>query len=219
MNKFKITFLIVWFLLLLLAPITVFENTSITSLTKSPPVFLNIIQRIIGLLAFTLLFVQIILGSFMSRLVDKLGGWVFSFHIFQGILIYILIILHPSIFVVFNYFVKGGIDPFYVFTDICLLCNNSKEFFYSLGRISFWLITVSVLAGLFRTATPWLRTNWKKLHVLNYVSFILIYLHSIGEGTDIGTPPFTFFHGPAMIIVSIIILSKLIKFVKSILKH
>lgn len=214
MNKYKITFLIIWILLLSLAPITVFSNTSIPLIMKNPTVMLNMIQRIVGLLAFTLLFIQIILGAFMPRLVDKFGGWIFNFHVFQGILVYLLIFAHPAVFVVFNYFAHHNIDPFYVFTDICVLCSNKFELFYSLGRVSFWLITLSVFAGLFRTATPWLRVNWKKIHILNYLSFVLISLHSLFVGTDIGTFPFSFFHGPAMAIVAGVIIYKLFKFVK-----
>ncbi|HET7098945.1 MAG TPA: hypothetical protein VFI61_01775 [Patescibacteria group bacterium] len=213
--KNKIIFYTLWLLLLSLGPIVVFKNTpSVDLIMKNPTVMFNVVQRIVGLSAFTLLFVQIILGSFMTKLATRFGGWIFSFHIFEGILIYGLIILHPTLFVIFNYFAGHGIDPFYVFTEVCVLCRNRFELFYTLGRVSFWLISISVFAGLFRTATPWLRVNWKKLHVINFLSFILISIHSIGVGTDIGTFPFSFFHGPAIAIISGIIVYKLYKYFK-----
>ncbi len=205
---------IVWLVLVSLGPIAVFQNTSIALMVKNPTVMMNVLQRIFGLLAFTMLFVQIILGAFMFRLTEKFGGWIFKFHIFQGILIYFLIILHPLSMVLFKYFAHKGIDPFYVFTDICVLCSNKFELFFTLGRISFWLFTLSVFAGLFRTATPWLRNNWKKVHVLNYLSFILIALHSLFVGTDIGTFPFSWFHGPATVIIVGILIYKFVMYVK-----
>jgi len=199
-------------------PIAVFHNTSIFVLFKSPATVANIAQRILGLTAFTMLFIQILLGSFMPKLIDKFGGWIFSFHIFQGVLIYTLIFLHPLAMVFHKYFVHQGFDPFYVFTDICFLCQNSFELLYSLGKLAFWFITISVLAGLFRTATPWMRVNWRKLHLLNYVSFMLIAIHSFFLGTDIGTFPFSFIHMPAIIIITCLTVYKLSKYVWATLK-
>lgn len=216
-NKYKVIFFSVWILILALAPIAVLQNTPLSIAIKNQAALVNVLQRTIGLWAFTLLFFQIVLGSFMRRLTERFGGWIFSFHILEGILAYILIILHPTLFVLFRYMVGNGFDPFYVFIDFCLLCQRSYDLYYTLGRISFWLITISVFAGLFRTATPWLRVNWKKLHILNYLSFTLISLHSLGVGSDIGTFPFSWFHGPAMAIVACIIGYKIFTFAKPVI--
>jgi predicted ferric reductase len=201
--------------LLALAPVSVLQNTGINLILSKHVVLINVLQRIIGLWAFTLLFCQIILGFFMTRLVEKLGGWIYNFHVFEGITAYTLIILHPVFFMALNYFFGKGLDPFYIFTDFCVLCSTRLEFYYSLGRISFWLLTAGVFAGLFRTISPFLRFNWKKFHVLNYVAFFLIWLHSFWIGTDIGTFPFSIIHGPALVIVSVIAGFRLFKAVKA----
>jgi len=208
MNGKKLVFYLVWLGLLSLGPIAILKNTPLELLSDNRAVVVNFIQRILGLAAFTMLFVQIILGSFMQKWIEKLGPWVLNFHIREGLLAYVLVILHPLLFVLFNYFIYGVLDPFYVFVDICVLCKPPIEYFYSLGRLSFWLITAAVLAALFRTSTPFMRLHWKKFHALNYLTFLLIGIHSIGVGADVGTPPFSFFHGPALAVVLIIIVFK-----------
>lgn len=200
MNKNKLIFFTAWTILLLLAPVTIFQSSSINEAFKYPVLTTNFFQRLIGLWAFTLMFVQVVLGTFMGKLTERYGGWIYSFHIFEGILVYFLILLHPLLFVVFNYFVGTGVDPFYVFTQFCVVCRGKTEFYYTLGRVSFWLLTLSVAAAFFRTSTPFLRKYWKKFHIINFLSFVLIGFHSIGVGTDIGTLPFSLFHGPALAI-------------------
>ena len=189
----KTIFYLLWILLLSLGPITVIRNSTGFSI--------NFVQRIVGLLAFTLLFVQIILGSFMEKLIEKLGGWIFKFHVTEGVIAYLLILVHPLLFT---------FDPFYVFFGFS---SQGAEFYYSFGRSAFWLVTVAVIAGLLRTQ-PWLQNNWRKFHILNYVAFFLIWFHSFKVGTDIGTFPFSFFHGPALVIVSSIVLYRLFSYFK-----
>ena len=126
----------------------------------------------------------------MDRWIEKFGGWVFKFHTTQGAIIYALIFAHASLFVLFNYKAGGRIDPFYVFTDLCVLCSNKTEFFYNLGRIGFWLITLAVVAARLRTQ-PWLRAHWRKFHILNYLAFMVIALHGRFIGSDTLSSPFS----------------------------
>ncbi|KKQ91724.1 MAG: hypothetical protein UU16_C0014G0001 [Candidatus Woesebacteria bacterium GW2011_GWA2_40_7] len=213
--KNKIIFYIIWLGVLSLVPISLLANTPPVYVLRNSSTIANFVQRFLGLTAFTLLFFQIILGAFMEKWTNKLGGWIFRFHIIEGVIAYILIILHPISFMFFNYFLGRGLDPFYIFTGFCLLCPTRIDFFYTLGRVSFWLLNISVWAGLLRAATPYMRVNWRKFHILNYLVFVLIGIHSIGVGTDVGTPPFSFFHGPALITVGIIIIYKLFVFAKA----
>jgi len=214
MNKNKIIFYIIWLGVLSLVPISILANTSVSEALKNPATLTNFIQRFLGLTAFTLMFFQVILGSFMSYWTQKLGGWIFNFHILEGVTVYTLIILHPLTFMVFNYFIGHGFNPFFVLVDFCILCSNRIDFYYTLGRTAFWLLNITVWAGLLRVSTPFMRVNWRKFHILNYAVFLIVGLHSIGLGTDVGTPPFSFFHGPALVIVSLIIIYKLFNFFK-----
>jgi len=189
----KFIFFVVWAILLLLVPVTILQTTPLAFALKNHVTLTNLIQRFFGLAAFVLLFVQLILGAFMSRWIEKMGEWIFKFHLFEGVLIYFLVLLHPIFFMIFNHFAGSGWNPYAVFVNVCLLCKTPLDYYYTLGRISFWLLTVVVLASIFRKATPWLRANWRKLHVFNYVVFLLVGLHGFLTGTDFRIQPFYLF--------------------------
>lgn len=169
---------------------------------------MNLIQRALGLVAFTLLFWQIMLGAFMEKWTKKFGGWVFRFHIIEGVFIYLLVVLHPVFFMLYNYFYGRGFDPFYVFTQVCVLCRP-RELYYTLGRVSFWLVNIVIYTVIFRSATPYLRANWRKLHVINYVIFLLVGIHGFSSGTDFRVMPFFAFAVVAYLIVIYRIILKL----------
>ena len=188
----KILFYFVWFALLLIGPITIHKTTPIPMMLADSGLMISLIQRLTGLLAFTLLFIQIMLGSNMIKMTEKFGGWIFKFHLTQGALTYVLILIHPIFFVLLNFRIKGDLDPFYVFTDVCILCKNKAEFFYTFGRVGFWLTTTAVAAAALRVQ-PWFRVHWRKFHILNYFTFFLVGFHGLKVGTDFSSPPFVWF--------------------------
>lgn len=145
--------------------------------------FLNGFQRVFGVLALFLLFVQIVFGAYRPYLSKKMGSWVMSFHIWQGRLIYLFIFIHTFSLLTFNFFAKKGFDPFYVFVDFCLLCPTRQELFYSFGRIAFWLLNITVVTALLRN-TSWWRENWRYFHLLNYPLFFLVSSHAFFVGSD-----------------------------------
>ena len=205
----KFLFYLVWIIILSVGPITVIKNTPLELLSTNRIILVNFIQRILALTAFTMLFTQIVLGSFMHKWIEKLGAWVLRFHMWEGLTAYVLVILHPLMFFLFNYFIYRSRDIFYIFVDVCILCKPPIEYFYSLGRLSFWLLSLAIAAALLRTATPFLRLHWRKFHALNYLTFLLVWIHSLGVGSDIGARPFSFFHAPALIVVTAILVFKL----------
>jgi predicted ferric reductase len=200
-NTKKVIFYALWFILILVGPITVVKTTPLSLALASQSTLLNFLQRIVGTTAFAMLATQIMLGSFMKTWTEKLGAWVFKFHVFEGALAYSLIILHPLLFVLVNYTTKGAFDPFYVYTDLCVLCSNKREFFYNFGRVAFWLVTIAVTAAKFRTS-PYLRVHWRKFHVLNYLAFFAIAYHSWNVGTDTHMFPFVYLFWVALVLVT-----------------
>lgn len=191
--KYKLSFFIVWFTILLSGPLALLSVIKNLDFTQYTPQLINVFQRITGLIAFSLLFVQIILSTFMQKWIEKLGAWIFKFHIIEGVFVYGLIIVHPLLFVLFNLKASGVIDPFYVFTDFCLLCSRPIELYYTFGRVAFWLISLAVLARILRAETWW-KENWRKFQFLNYVAFFLVAGHAFFVGTDIDLVPFSYFY-------------------------
>ena len=198
--KAKIIFYLVWILTLLIVPLTILKLTPLGLAFSTSQLTLSFLQRLTGLLVFTLFFWQIILGAFMGKWIEKLGGWVFKFHVLEGAVIYSLVSLHPLLFVLFRFKSLGILDPFYVFTDVCVLCANKIEFLYTLGRVGFWLITLAVVVVELRIQ-PWLRIHWRKFHIFNYFAFLLIAVHARGVGTDTRFTPFVWFYWISITIV------------------
>ena len=131
-----------------------------------------------------------------------MGDWVFNFHVFEGRLIYFLAVLHPILFIFFNHFVGSGFDVYKAFVNICLLCKYPIDYYYTLGRLAFWLLTLAVMAAVFRNRAPWLIKHWRKMHVLNYVVFLLVGAHGFLLGTDFKVIPFYAFAVPASSIIA-----------------
>ncbi|MCH7730508.1 hypothetical protein IID21_03155 [Patescibacteria group bacterium] len=214
MKQKRLFFLILWLLILVPGPITVLKITPIARLTfEDVPLLLNFLLRIAGLLAFSMLFVQLILGAFMTRFTQKLGGWAFKFHVTHGAFLYSLILAHPILFVLFNFKAKGVLDPFYVFTQFCVICSERQEIWYTFGRISFWLISMAVLAAILRKESWW-RVHWRKFHLLNYVAFFLVAIHAWFSGTDVWVSPFVLVYWLSVGGVSATVIYKLYPFAK-----
>jgi DMSO/TMAO reductase YedYZ heme-binding membrane subunit len=131
-----------------------------------------LLLRITGILAFGLLVIQIILGAFKKKM----------FHHFLSIAIFILIVLHPLLYVLFLLKIKGVFNPFYVFSDLCLLCQGKLEFYLNFGRVAFWLMAFSLFVILFKNSSQFLKKYANKLHRLNYVAFYLLAVHALFLG-------------------------------------
>lgn len=170
---------------------------------------INLLQRITGLTAFVLLFIQIVLGSNMDFWRAKFGSIALKIHITNGLLAYFFILLHPTLMIAFRYFLYGKIDPYYVFTDFCVLCEKPYDYYINFGRLALLSVTIAVFAGLFRGANLWMRKNWRKLHILNYLAFYFVSIHSYNIGADSSTKLFIYTFWFFQIVVLCIILSKL----------
>lgn len=212
----KIIFFVFWVGLLVLSILTLIRVTPLSFALSTSARLTNYIQRALGLISFTLLFIQVLIGAFMPKLVDKLGSWIFKFHLFEGKLIYLLVLMHPIFFLLTNHFLGGKFDPYIAFINVCLLCKPVSEYYYTLGRISFWLLTIAVFAASFRSLNFWMKANWRKFHVLNYLVFLIIGAHGFLLGTDFRSQPFFAFALIAyVIILGIIILVELPRLFKN----
>lgn len=189
MRRNRAIFVGLWLILLSISPITVFQNTSLSDTLASPSVLANVLQRLFGLWAFTLIFVQIMIGAFLESLLKYFGGWILKFHITEGLFTYGLILFHPALFLLTVFLQTGKIDPLLLLPRL----TPAYEYFLTLGKISFVLVTISVLAAYFRNH-PFLERHWRKLHFLNYLIFILVASHSFNAGTDTQTKPFVFLY-------------------------
>ena len=203
----RIFWFFVWILILASGPVSVLRNTPLSLAFGGSLILINIFQRLTGLLAFSLLFAQIMLGSFMGKWVQILGARAFKFHVTEGLVTYGFILVHPLMQVLIDFELRGVLGAFMTFLP-------GRDIFLNLGKISLLLLTVGVFAAYFRTK-PFFRRHWLKFHILNYVAFSLIAVHSWYLGTDIKTPPFVWVYWTAVFAVSFSVIYRLaLPFVK-----
>ena len=189
------SFWVLWLVIVLSGPITVIRNSDLQNTFANPVVLTNFFQRMTGLLAFSLLFIQIILGSWMGRWLQIIGAKAYKIHITQGLVVYSLMLIHPLFENAIVYLVsKNIIDALYVFIPSL---GTERAILLVFGRTAFLLATIAVIASYFRTK-PFFRRNWRAFHILNYLVFILIFIH-MRLGTDIVTPPFVWVSWIALI--------------------
>lgn len=210
----KVTLVLIWLVIASLGFVTLLSNIDLNIFLKNTVKITSSIQRFSGLTAYSLLFIQILLGGFMNFWRSKIGSFALKFHVFNGVLAYVFVLLHVFSMVALRYFGGQGIDPYYVFVDVCVMCPKG-DWGVNLGRIGFWFLTIAVSAGLFRAFNLFMRKNWRELHILNYVVFLVIGIHSLMVGEDIGYLPYSLFHGPALVIVICLVIYKTYQFVKN----
>lgn len=198
-----------WLLILISGPIMVLTKSPLSIVKGNIGQSIYLLQRITALIAFSAIFMQIVIGAYLSKLSKIFGSWINKFHTFQGIVAYTFVLAHPFLFLFYNFKTKGSFDPFYVFTDVCLLCPRPYELYWSFGRIAFWLISFAILAVIVRSE-PWWKKNWRKIHIFNYFVFFLIAAHAWFSGTDIVTTSFVYMFWFELIIVIYIIFRKYI---------
>lgn len=182
MKKSKLFFYSLWFLLPLLATVVITRGPYFFGLNTTLSVT-NFLLRALALVALPLLAWQIFLGAFMGKLASRFGGWVAQYHFNQGIIIGILILMHPLMLLAERYLSVAKLDPFYIFTDVCLLCQDKQELYLSFGRSGFWLVVMAIIAAKLRE-WDWWRANWRYFHWLNYVAFLFVFIHGFKVGSD-----------------------------------
>jgi len=197
---YKIIFWLIWLAFVFVGPYTIIKNSRLDLVFSSPGLTIVFFQRMTGVLAFILFFLQIVLGANMPKLKQILGDWLFEFHGIEGLFTFFLFLLHPILYLLYYRSLYHVIDPFYVFTQVCLICKKT-EIIYSLGRVSFWLGGLAVVAALFRDAPGWLSKNWRKIHIINYLVFFLMAIHGWFADSDFHLSPLKFIYWFSIIVV------------------
>lgn len=164
---------IVWLLILFVPPTTYFVNRG--GLSADP----RTLFPLFGLLAFTLVWSQIMLGAFMRPL-TKLYPKVLRLHIAFGLLTFTFALLHPLLLIV-------GYTPASYFGYTFVAPELKSAVF--LGQGALLLLLLGVLAGLLRNWKP-LQRVWRWFHFSHYLVFFLVFFHSMRLGTDLSITPY-----------------------------
>lgn len=210
LSQKRYLFLTVWVFLLVLGPLTVFLRTPVNLLSDSL-VLINFLQRIFGLILFTLLFSQIMIGSHMFEFVNAFGGWVHKFHIAEGVFSFFILLLHPLMQLILDF-------KFFGLTSALLVLLPGRDLYLNFGKFGFYLLLSGIAAAYFRTK-PFLRNRWRSFHQLNYFAFFFVAFHAWGKGSDVRSLPFIVFYFAAVTLVSYVVSIRAFKFVKRRFSH
>ena len=129
---------------------------------------------LVGLYAFFFIWAQLMIGSSMA-LLRKVYSWTDIFHHTEGVFALLFALLHPFLLLIgiglTSYLRKDFVDP-------------SLVIFVWIGQIQLVLMLLTVATALLRNVS-WLRTRWRLIHRLNYVIFVLVWIHSWFLGSDV----------------------------------
>lgn len=145
-------------------------------------------MRLAGLVAFTLIFLQLVIGAWMLKLRPIFGAGILKLHIRQGLTATVLAFLHPGL-----YLWQFGWQA-----------TLNLGGYYNWGKVGLVILTVTVAAGLLRTA-PFLVRHWRWIHRLNYVLLAVVYVHSWNVGSDVRNFPMVLIYWliPPVLLISI----------------
>jgi hypothetical protein len=166
---------------------------------KDPAQLALFIQSYSGVGLFFLFFIQILVGRF----VKKSGLYYLLTFLLVG-----LVLTHIFAYIYYVKIIKGFFDPFYPFTDLCLLCKTIvfPEYFINFGRIALWLVGLTSLA---------IFTRFKNLRWLNMIAFLSASFHVWFLGKYVRVFPLNYLLWGMVVIVAGLLLQRLQQFIQS----
>ena len=142
--------------------------------TENFKTFAALMFPLFGLYAFTLVWLQTIIGMNMFSF-NRLFGNAVSFHRAQGLFALLLATTH-ALAIPYVYTLQQYIGYKFLPTDL--------RIFALLGTTAYLLLLLSITAALTRR-TKFMRKIWRYIHFGNYLVFILIFIHSRNLGSDV----------------------------------
>lgn len=136
--------------------------------------FSRAIFPLVGLYAFTLVWLQLMIGTNINAL-RRVFPWIETWHRTEGVFTFLFAVSHPALLLIgvgwTDYQAKSFVDP-------------KMVPYVWLGTIQLGLLCLTVGTALLRR-TRWLRNHWRKIHYLNYLIFISVWIHSWFLGSDV----------------------------------
>lgn len=127
----------------------------------------NLVQRSTAIIALFLLALQIYTNTSKKMYIY---------------LTYLFVFIQPPLILLARYMFRNVRDPFYMYTDLCVLCDGKAEYIINFMRITFYAVSVAVFALIFKNMDKWLMKNYKKFEYLYIIGFysLSIYLYNTG---------------------------------------
>lgn len=150
---------------------------------------------LVGLLAFSLLWVQLLVGTNRQYL-RQVYPWMMRFHRWQGGFVLLFALLHPTLLLI------GVGTAHYLARDF--VAPNLVVWVW-VGYLQLLLLVCTAGSALL-LRVPWLRTRWRTVHYANYGVFVLVWSHSWFLGSDVRTTDLRYlwtFFGATVVLSSV----------------
>lgn len=188
-------------------------NINFSFIEASPRDTIYVFLRLVGLTAFFLIFVQVITGSFRAYFSTIFGPNFIKFHITSGIFVLLLILTHPTLFRISQYF-----DNSFVLKNVFFPHFEDRfSTLTSIGQIGFYLILLTISAALLRK-NKYISKYWFKVHLLNFSVFFILFYHSYNIGTDTALFPLNILWPIMALIILFVVICKVGNYIKIKLK-
>lgn len=161
--------------------------------------YINLIQRTIAIIALGLLSVQIYTNT---------NKKIFTYFM------YLFIFIQPILVILSRYIFNSDLDPFYMYTDLCVLCDGRGEFIINFLRIAFYAVSIAIFAPVFGYLDKTIKRYEKYLRYFYFVGFYSLSLYLFNSGPIIKASWFVLFFW----ICQIVVLVKVFKEVKEVFK-
>jgi sulfoxide reductase heme-binding subunit YedZ len=129
-------------------------------------------MRTSALLGYLSIFLAAVSSAYMRQLVRFFGQPFVKTHHALSVTGLVLIVVHPVT-------VASNLGSLAVFVPVV---DSWISFLQWGGRVAWYLFGIASLAALLRTS---LRQQWRAIHWLNYLAFLLVTVHAILLGTDV----------------------------------
>jgi DMSO/TMAO reductase YedYZ heme-binding membrane subunit len=146
----------------------------VLTVAQTPGPALWTLVRTLALVGFVTLFWAIVSSEYMRELRKVFGRPFLKIHHTLTVIAWVLIVAHPASYAA----LAGSAD---VFVPIFTPLNSLLQW---AGRPALYLFGLATLAGLLRKSV---KAYWKYVHKLNYVAFLLVFVHAWLIGTDLSS--------------------------------
>ncbi|MFC1662919.1 ferric reductase-like transmembrane domain-containing protein [Patescibacteria group bacterium] len=171
---------IITYLIILILPFIIIDRSLPdglrSSLNASPEIIYLTLVRLFGLLAFSIIFTQIVIGAFRKFFVLLFSPLWLRIHLILGIVAVIIALTHP-VLLIMNDIRDNSLDYLWLLPDF----SSQTLLWQSLGPLALYLIIITAITALLRKKIK----LWRKLHLLNYLIFFLAFFHSWNIGSDL----------------------------------
>lgn len=138
--------------------------------------------------SWALVLVSMLLGVLLTtrvlRRIDS-PAWLRDLHGWMGGLAIVFAGIHMVTLIADNYVTFRAVDVLVPFA------STWKPVPVALGIVTFWMLIAVQVTSLMMKRIP--RTLWRRVHMLSYLLFATSVVHSLGAGSDVGAPLFTWF--------------------------